>query len=268
MEALRSAFFVSLTQGGACQWLRNNDVSDLLQWADREGLEREWLLQTGETPADLLDSEMDSVSQVECAWAQGIFKETGAFNYGRIAAESARTTRAINPDTDHGPDRSSANWDRWDIFLTTSALVRFLATLEQFEIDTLKALFYYRPQGLGVPAEELIEEEVEERVVFEQPDIRSNVVYYKSPPLWTWIRQSAENNIQRRHIFKRVYDVSFPQPNFGKTHSDLCDMRNAIAHGRDRIDVTLRELIQIQCYVTATMIQIQDTVFKRYLLLI
>lgn len=267
MEALRSAFFVSLTQGGACQWLRSNETSDLLEWADREGIKHEWLLQTGESLDDLDNSKIDSVSRVGLAWNWGIINDTGA-DYGKIAVEGARTTVALNPETDYGPERSSANWDRWDNFLTTSAMVRFMATLEQFEIDTLKALFYYRPQGLGVPAVEHVDEEVDEKIVFEKPEIRSQVAYYKSPALWTWMRQSAENNTQRRQIFSRVYEIKFPQPAFGKKHSDLCDMRNAIAHGRDRIDVSLRELIQIQCYVTTTMIAVRDAVLQRYRLVI
>lgn len=267
MEALRSAFFVSLTQGGACEWLRSNDRADLLEWADREGIKHEWLLLAGESLDDIGRSKIDSVYRVGLAWALGILNDTGS-DYGKIAVESTRTTSVLNPDTDYGPERSSAIWDRWDNFLTTSAMVRFMATLEQFEIDTLKALFYYRPQGLGVPADEHIDEEVEESIVFEKPESRSQVAYYKSPPLWTWIRPSAENNNERRQIFSRVYEIKFPQPQFGKKHSDLCEMRNAIAHGRDRVDITLRELIQIQCYVTTTMLAVRDLVFERYRLLL
>ena len=45
-------------------------------------------------------------------------------------------------------------------------------------------------------------------------------------------------------------------------------MRNAIAHGRKRIDITLHELIQVHGYVTKTMLTIRDTVYERYRLIL
>jgi hypothetical protein len=147
-------------------------------------------------------------------------------------------------------------------------MLRFMATLEQFEIDTLKALLYYRPHGTGIPADEYVEQEVTEDVIYETPQKQSQVLYFKWPALWTWIRKSAEDNGQRRQIFSRVYGISFPQPTFGKKHAELCDMRNAIAHGRDRVDITLRELIQIHCYVMTTMLSIRDVVFGKYRLIL
>lgn len=270
MESLRSAFIVSLTQGGATLSLRSNNKADLLKWAKREGIEPEWLLQPSETIDDLDSTSLNSVSRVGLAWSRGIFLESGAYVFARVAAEGTRTTTAINPDSDYGPDRSSANWDRWDNFLTTSAMLRFMATLEQYEIDALKALLFYRPQGLSVPAEEHIDEEVEERVIFEQPKFKNKKqgAVYQFPAIWTWIRPSAEANTERRKIFSRVYNINFPPPKFGKNHEELCDMRNAIAHGRARIDITLRELIQIHCYITTTMFEVRDSIRERYRLIL
>lgn len=267
MEAIRSAFFISLTQGGACQSLGSNDPNDLLEWAEREGIKPEWLLQSSETLDDIKASGLQSIPRVALAWNWAIMNDTGV-DYGKVVAEGTRTTVAINPDTDYGPDRSSAHWDRWENFLTTSAMVRFMATLEQFEIDALKALFFYRPQGAGIPVEEYDDVEATEKIIFEQPEIRDQVAYYKFPSLWTWIRRSAEENSQRRQIFSRVYEIRFPQPKFDKKHADLCDMRNAIAHGRQRIDITFRELIQIHCYATTTMITVRDSIRERYRLIL
>jgi hypothetical protein len=188
--------------------------------------------------------------------------------YAKAMVEGTRTTTSLNPETDYGVERSSAHWDRWENFLTTSAMLRFMATLEQFEIDTLKALFFYRPQGTGDSTDKYVHVEAAEDVVHEIPEERSQVLYFRRPALWTWLRRSAEDNSQRRQIFSRVFDIHFPQPTFDKKHNELCEMRNAIAHGRDRIDITLRELIRIHCYIMSTMISIRDLVLEKYRLIL
>lgn len=269
LEAIRSAFFISLTQGGACQRLDSDTKADLLEWAEREGIDPDWLLHdTEETFADSVpETDVGSIGRVALAWNRGIMQDAGD-SYSKAVVEGTRTTTAIAPDTDYGPDRSSAHWDRWENFLTTSAMLRFMATLEQYEIDALKALLYYRPHGSGVPTDEYVEEEAQEDVIHETPETKSQVQYYQRPALWTWMRRSAEDNIQRRLIFSRVYDISFPKPDFGKKHAELCDMRNAIAHGRDRVDINFRELIQIHCYVMKTLIAIRDIVHEKYRLIL
>ncbi|MGB7086605.1 MAG: hypothetical protein WBD47_13700, partial [Phormidesmis sp.] len=78
----------------------------------------------------------------------------------------------------------------------------------------------------------------------------------------------AEDNNQRRQIFSRVYDIRFPKPDFGKTHEELREMRNAIAHGRDRVDISLSELSHIHGYVMKTLIEIRDTVSEKYRLIL
>jgi hypothetical protein len=143
-------------------------------------------------------------------------------------------------------------------------MLRFMAALEQFEIDALKALLYYRPQGRGVPKDEHVVETVEESVIFEKPETKSQVDHYRFPPLWTWIRQSAENNFERRKIFSRVYDIDFPQPKFGKKYAELVEMRNAIAHGKSNVNITIFELVQIHCYAASTMLNIRSAILERY----
>ena len=56
---------------------------------------------------------------------------------------SGNYSRFDEPDV--GSARSSSGWYRLPNFITSSALVRILDAMEQFEIDVLKALFYYRP---------------------------------------------------------------------------------------------------------------------------
>lgn len=268
LEAIRSAFFISLTQGGACQTIGKDSKKSLHDWAKREEIDLQWLLhESEESLEDLPDSDVGAIGRVGLAWNRGIIHDAGDA-YGAAVVEGTRTTTSIAPDTDYGPDRSSAHWDRWDNFLTTSAMLRFMGTLEQFEIETLKSLLHYRPEGTNLSPEDYPEIEVEESVIHEEPETRSQVQYYKQPALWTWIRRSAEDNSQRRQIFSRVFDIKFPQPDFGKKHVELCEMRNAIAHGRKRVDITLRELIQIHCYVMKTLIEIRDSVHNRYRLIL
>ena len=269
LQAVRSAFFISLTQGGACQRLAKNNKAALLEWANREDIDPQWLLHESEETFEgsVPDTDVGSIARVVLAWDRGIMQDAGAA-YSTAIVEGTASTPSLSPDTDYGVESSSADWDRWENFLTTSAMLRFMATLEQFEIDTLKALLYYCPHGTGIPADEYVEQEVTEDVIYETPEERSQVLYFKRPALWTWIRRSAEDNSQRRQIFSRVYGISFPQPTFGKKHVELCDMRNAIAHGRARVDITLRELIQIHGYVMTTTISMRDVVLEKYRLLL
>jgi|GEM_PF-5872559 len=269
LEAVRSAFFVSLTQGGACRKLASNTKADLLEWAKQEGIDPQWLLHDSEdTFADSVpETDAGSINRVALAWMRGIRHESGD-SYSKAVVEGTLSTASINPGTDYGPERSSAHWDRWENFLTTSAMLRFMATLEQFEIETLKALLYYRPEGTSILPNKCVAQEVQEEVIHEEPEKKGDVYYYKYPALWTWIRPSAEISYQRRQIFSRVYGISFPKTGFDKKHDQLCEMRNAIAHGRKRIDITLHELIQVHGYVTKTMLTIRDTVYERYRLIL
>ena len=202
LEAVRSAFFVSLTKGGACQYLRKDTKLALLEWAHRESIDLQFLLHDSEEnfAESVPDTDIGAVDRVAMAWTRSIMNDAGD-SYGRAIVEGTSTTTNINPDNDYGVDRSSAHWDRWENFLTTSAMLRFMSTLEQYEIEALKALLYYRPEGTSTPATVYSEEEVQEDVIHEKPEMRSQVLYFKRPALWTWIRRSAEDNNQRRQIF-------------------------------------------------------------------
>ena len=269
LEAVRSAFFVSLTKGGACQSLGKDTKSALLEWANRENIDPQLLLHDSEEnfAESVPDINIGAVDRIAMAWTRSIMNDAGD-SYGKAIVEGTSTTARINPDNDYGVDRSSAHWDRWENFLTTSAMLRFMSTLEQYEIEALKALLYYRPEGTGDPATVYAKEEVQEDVIHEKPEMRAQVLYFQYPALWTWIRRSAEDNNQRRQIFSRVYDIHFPKPEFGKTHKELREMRNAIAHGRDRVDISLSELSHIHGYVIKTLIEIRDTVSEKYKLIL
>ena len=44
LEAVRSAFFISLTTGGVGRSLAFNKKADLLEWAEQEGIDPQMLL--------------------------------------------------------------------------------------------------------------------------------------------------------------------------------------------------------------------------------
>src|SRR5690606_23008619 len=102
-------------------------------------------------------------------------------------------------------------------FIITSAFVRLLGALEQFEMDVLKCLFYYRPSGMLGDEEDWLEQEVEPDVVQEVPQIDKKdptKQIYSKPPLWTWLKKQAENNIERSRIFMNVFGISTIAGNF------------------------------------------------------
>lgn len=167
---------------------------------------------------------------------------------------------AYQGSDDFGADRSSAGWLRSINFCITSAFVRILGAWEQYEIDVLKALFNYRPTGdpLGAPEDHIVEE-AEESVIREEPkpdpDDRNRVIY-TMPPVWTWVKKYAENNVDRRTILSRVFGIELAP---GSTKNERkennsrrdqwYDKRNAIAHGRASIEMTLAEYVEADVFV-------------------
>lgn len=147
-------------------------------------------------------------------------------------------------------------------------MLRFLGAWEKFEMDALKCLLFYRPLGMGAPASEFPDETAGENVVCEVPVKRSDgKKTYALPAMWTWIRSSAENNTERKRIFSQVYGIDLDRPDkkdFGWTYDELYDMRNAIAHGRDAVEITVGELLKVHNYVIKSMLSTVDKVFDRY----
>src|SRR4029450_4558629 len=80
LAAVRSAFFISLTQGGACQRLAKNNKADLLEWANREGIDPQWLLHESEETFEgsVPDTDGGPIAGVALAWTRGIIKDAGS----------------------------------------------------------------------------------------------------------------------------------------------------------------------------------------------
>ena len=164
--------------------------------------------------------------------------------------------RAISDEAsfDYGQDRAGANWSELDNFIITSAFVRLLGSIETFETDMLKALFYYRPNGLLGPEEEQIDVRANEQVVLEEPEISGETEYYSQPRIWTWIRKSAYANDERKKILSNVFGIkSIPEGYGDKQRREWTNMRNSIAHGRKRVEMTLKDYCDVEVYAIKTV---------------
>jgi len=129
-----------------------------------------------------------------------------------------------------------------------------LGAWEQFELDSLKALLYYRPFGKASPSDVLPPVEVTLDIVQEQPDESGG---FSKPVIWSWIKKAAENNNERKAIFKRVYGIDTTPKEFNgwkmsainRYRNDLYDKRNAIAHGRMGVEMQLSEYCMADWFI-------------------
>ncbi len=164
---------------------------------------------------------------------------------------------------DFGAERSGAGWANPSSFVITSALVRLLGASEQFEMDVLKALFYYRPSG--VLGHEYDHEEIfaDPEVFLEVPKGTEQAPVYEKPPLWTWLRRHAENNVERQKVFSRVFGITTlpdgsksEQAAFTKFRAELYEKRNAVAHGRKGVEMNLADYIAADVFIAQCMTHI------------
>jgi hypothetical protein len=123
--------------------------------------------------------------------------------------EAGAYSRFDNPDI--GTIRSSAGWNNLPNFITSSALIRVLGAMEQYELDVLKALLYYRPAGTqNLHNLEFVEAELSVATEVSNADGR-----YSKPALWSWLKKSAENSVERRKIYKNVFGLDCFPAKFG-----------------------------------------------------
>ena len=171
-------------------------------------------------------------------------------------------------EQDIGVNRSSVGWQRLPNFILSSAFVRLLGAMEQFELDVLKALLYYRPEGkmFSGDAEEVV---AELAVVTEKPDKDGR---FTLPALWSWLHKPAENTVERRKLFKSVFEIECFPSTFGKLkpteirsyYQDAYDKRNAIAHGRELIEVSLGDYCKADAYVLALVSHMSSVCRSKY----
>lgn len=169
-----------------------------------------------------------------------------------VRGSNAPATQLVNA----GSERSGAGWRNYPNFILTSALVRLLGAWEQYERDVLKALLYYRPSGILGPESEHIAQEVDVAIIEEQgeTDNNSNSLKFTMPVLWTWMCRPSENNIERARIFKNVFGINVVETkDQKKLKAQWYENRNAIAHGRSGISMTLQDYIDLDVLVAKAM---------------
>jgi hypothetical protein len=168
-----------------------------------------------------------------------------------------------------GEERSGAGWRDPANFLITSAFVRLLGAWEQYEMDVLKALFYYRPLGLlGDEADQAVVR-AEPDVVWEFPRSEGDKDVYSKPPVWTWLRKHAENNVERAKIFKNVFGIStLPEGVTNKQRDEWYEKRNCVAHGRAGVKMTLREYLDLEAGAVEAMLYVSRQCGEKLKLLV
>lgn len=181
---------------------------------------------------------------------------------------------------DFGPDRSGASWSDAANFCITSAFLRLLGAWEQFELDVLKSLYYYRPSGNspGPEAERmLISPELE--LVYEEPIADPQNPYklnYSFPPEWSDVKKDAENNAKRASFFKNQYGIVTihgdpDKKQLKQNHKQYTEWyvrRNAIAHGRKRITMTLAEYLEADVFAYHAMTNVARQCLEKHKLLV
>jgi hypothetical protein len=211
-----------------------------------ERLKKTWLRDQGLT--DFNFPSDSTVSQVPWYVLESRFRESIGEPLGLVVkASDAPKIAGI------GADRSGAGWWQLDNFILSSAFVRLLGAGEQLEMDVLKALFYYRPSGLLGPLEEQAEITVDDSILLEEPEVDHDKRIYNKPPVWTWLRKQAENNVERKRIFNNVFQIQTVPDGQGKQRDKWYDMRNAIVHGRQGVTVTLLEYSDLEIFIVRSM---------------
>jgi hypothetical protein len=246
VQAVRESLQWTLV-GGA---LTSLDPAQVAEWLAKQGMPRV-------QGFDLSDPEPKLPSLMVSSAMNAAFDQA----YGRPFGTLARFIDRPAADVDHyAEQRSGAGWQNPANFIITSAFIRLLGAEEEFKMDVLKALFYYRPSGLplGDEADQMVLE-AEADVMTEEPEIDGDRKLYKKPAVWTWLRKQAENNVERARIFKNVFQIGvIPDGYVNKQKDAWYEKRNAIAHGRSGVVMTLAEYIEVEIFVARTLTFISD----------
>lgn len=173
-------------------------------------------------------------------------------------------------EEDVGWERSSTGWNRLPNFITTSALIRILGAMEQYELDVLKTLLHYRPAGSQSKSElDFIDADLS--VATEPPDADNR---FAKPALWSWLRKPAENAVERRRLYKSVFGIDLFPKKFGSLTSsqikayyqEIYEQRNALAHGRSSVTVTLGDYYRAEAFVLSLVLHLSSVCKERYAL--
>lgn len=248
-----------------------NGIRDALGWtlggqaiphADEKIIET-WIVEQGLTVATASAPNESSVTF--------IFRAIDAYRREQLQGLDLALARVssseVSPEGKKlGLARSGAGWSKGADFCISSALVRLLGAWEQFELDVLKVLLFYRANPLG-PSQEYESKPDEPNevleIISEEPKEQHNVQYYALPVIWTWLKPYAQDREQRGKLFKRVYGLERIAGATSKERSqnntmreDWYDKRNVIAHGRGTINVTLGDYLAVEALVLKSVVQV------------
>jgi hypothetical protein len=159
---------------------------------------------------------------------------------------------------DHGTKRSGTGCQNPVNFILTSAFLRLAGAFEEFQKDALKALFYYRPTGLlGQPADQM-EQVVQFDDVFEPDSPENNgAKQYRKPVVWNWLRKQVQSKPNREGLFSDVFRIKL-RPEGLDEKREWTTIRNAIAHGYEGANLTLRQYVEFEAFVVLSMKHLAD----------
>jgi hypothetical protein len=213
LEALRESVAYTLEKG-AFSFTHQYEIFQEDGKLSCEGFAK-WVSDQGITPVVLVPTDFETQEQigeqeVSLLLSMENLLEAHYPNKRMIWHANFSSTDSQNAP-DFGVHRSGVGWHSLPNFVVSSALVRLLGAYEQFELDVLKSLLYYRPDGRAKSFNELNTVIVSSDILMEEPDEDGA---YSKPAIWTWIKKTAENNIERKKIFSRVYAIEVLPENF------------------------------------------------------
>jgi hypothetical protein len=152
-------------------------------------------------------------------------------------------------------ERGGAHWSEPHSFLISSAFVRLLATLEDFEKMVLKVLLHYFPAGKPTKLRRK-PINVDPEIIFEEPkpDLISQRPIYSKPLIWTWLRKPLQRPEERQQAFVAVFGIKMPPPGTNQNqYREWREIRNAISHGYTARRISLPEYVAVEVYVASVV---------------
>lgn len=269
LQALRDAVTWSL--GGQVEF--KSDEEEHLSLSEKTA--GRWLEAQGLQTKDAPDVGLSLVGMIGAAIEQRRIELLGPHALQAIRHGQRARHRDVK---DFGTERSGAGWSDAANFCITSAFLRLLGAWEQYELDVLKSLYYYRPTGEspGSEAERLLIEP-ELHVVYEQPVVDSKnpeKPNYTFPPEWTNVRKKAGYNGPRAKLLSKKFDIEAMHGDGAEREQNQdqrkrwYDQRNDIAHGRAKVNMALSEYVEVEIFVYRAMIHVADQCLAKHKLLV
>lgn len=252
LEALRESVIVSLSENSIHEY----DKTEIFEWLIIQGIKTLPDINEYKDETNLCSLLISTALLME-------FHDATNESLGALAQRRERPELA-----GQGAKRSGAGWNQTENFIITSAFVRLLGALEQFEMDVLKALFHYRPKGLSYVKTGEETTQIENDIFMEVPQKEKDDLIYSKPVIWTWIRKHAENNVERSKIFKKVFGLTLgpegKKTEWNKKKNEWYENRNKIAHGRDGVIMNLHDYSEVEVYCYLSMKSLADQCEEKY----